>query len=68
MSPISFQQQEKAMKFEIVIRAVVTKVALIESDDRETAIGIAMDEFTTEHDPYDDEKYEQDVISIKEMK
>jgi hypothetical protein len=56
------------MKFEIVIRAVVTKVALIESDDRETAIGIAMDEFTTEHDPSSDEKYEQDVISIKEMK
>jgi hypothetical protein len=56
------------MKFEIVIRAVVTKVAVIESDDRATAIGIAMDEFTTEHDPSSDEKYEQDVISIKEMK
>ena len=54
--------------FEITVRAVVTKVMYIESEDEETARDIAMEDFSVLNEDGVEERYDQSVINVEEMK
>ena len=51
-----------ANKYEVTIRAVVTKTYTIEADDNDEAANIANEMFTVANEMDVPENYEQDVI------
>ena len=53
------------MKYNITIRATVTKTLRVEAETRDDAIELANEEFSVEND-HNDENYEQDLLDITE--
>ena len=55
-------------KFVVRIQATVVKDIEVEADTKEEAVEAAHEEFTTEPEEMEDEKYDQETVSVKEVK
>jgi hypothetical protein len=53
------------MKFNVTIKATVTKTYTVEADTEEDAVTQAQGEFSVLNDDIN-EQYEQDIVSVKE--
>jgi capsular polysaccharide biosynthesis protein len=56
------------MKYEVTIRATITKTYTVEAEDEDEASEIANEEFDVRTQENIDERYEQDTIEIQPTK
>lgn len=56
------------MKYEVTIRATITKTYTVEAEDEDEASEIANEEFDVRTQENIDERYEQDTIEIQPKK
>ncbi len=56
------------MKFAVTIEATVRKTIEVEAADRETAVQLAHDQFTTSAEDGEPEKYDEECLNVEEIK
>ena len=53
-------------KYDVTVRAIVTKTYFVEAEDEDAAVDIAHETFSVLNDGID-ENYDQDIVSIEEL-